>query len=257
MEHITSRTNPLIAHVRKLVSSAAYRREQGAFVCDSPKLLPEALLYGGAVRSVICTDGTALPPLPEGVRTVSVPPDLMRAISPAKTPQGVLCVCAIPERTLPRVLTGQRYLVLDGLQDPGNVGTILRTADAFGADGVFLLPGCAGLWHPKTVRATMGAAFRVPAWACTAAECAELFRRSGLPLYGAAARADAKDVRDADLSRFAAAIGNEGNGLSESVLAMCGETLRIPIRAECESLNAAVAAAVILWEAARKTDRRE
>ena len=250
MEWITSRTNPLTAHIRKLVTSASYREEQSAFVCDGPKLLREALQYG-VLRTVVATPGTPLPELPEGVRSVSVPPDLMRTLSPSKTPQGVLCVCAIPERTLPRTLDGRRYLVLDALQDPGNVGTILRTADAFGADGVFLLPGCAGLWHPKTVRATMGALFRVPAWACTAEAVSGLLRRSGLPLYGAALRADAADVRDVPLSRFAAAIGSEGNGLSQAVLSMCDAVVEIPMREHCESLNAAVAAAVILWEAAR------
>ena len=252
MERITSRGNPLIVHVRKLASSAPYSQSAGEFVCDGFKLSREALAHGVGVRAVICTDGTELPPLPPNVRTVCVPPDVMGAISPSKTPQGVLCVCAIPERPLPELLDGQCYLVLDGVQDPGNVGTMLRTADAFGADGVFLLDGCAGLWRPKTIRATMGAAFRVPAWRCTAAELQALLRRSDLPLYGAALRPDAQDVRDMDFTRFAAAIGSEGNGLSEEVLSMCGGAFKIPMREHCESLNASIAAAVILWEAARR-----
>ena len=251
MERIASRGNPLITHIRKLVSSASYQREQGAFVCDGPKLLKEALLHGVAVQTVLYTDGAELPALPESVRKVCVTPDILGAVSPAKTPQGVLGVCAIPERPLPPTLSGRRYLALDGVQDPGNVGTILRTADAFGADGVFLLNGCAGLWRPKTVRATMGAAFRVPAWNCETAELAALLKASGLPLYGAALRPDAKDVREVDFSRCAAAIGSEGNGLSQEVLSLCDSVFRIPMAARCESLNAAIAAAVVLWEAAR------
>ncbi|MBQ6206762.1 MAG: RNA methyltransferase [Oscillospiraceae bacterium] len=252
MERVTSRTNPLIAHARKLAASAPYSRTAGEFVCDGPKLLREALSHGVAVRTVICADGTEIPPLPSGVRTVSVPPDLMETVSPSKTPQGVLCVCATPERPLPETLSGRLYLVLDGVQDPGNVGTMLRTADAFGADGAFLLNGCAGLWRPKTIRAAMGATFRVPAWTCTAAELSALLRRSALPLYGAALRPDAKTMGDTDLSRCAVAIGSEGNGLSEEILSLCDAAFKIPMREHCESLNAAIAAAVILWEAARR-----
>ena len=252
MERVTSRANPLIARARKLVSSAPYSQREGAFVCDGFKLLREALSHGVSVQAVICADGVELPPLPPGTRTVRVPPDLMETVSPSKTPQGVLGVCEIPERPFPETLSGWLYLVLDGVQDPGNVGTMLRTADAFGADGAFLLNGCAGLWRPKTVRAAMGAAFRIPAWNCTAAELSALFRRSALPLYGAALRPDAGDVRDADLSRCAVAIGSEGNGLSEEVLSLCDGAFKIPMRERCESLNAAVAAAVVLWEAARR-----
>ena len=148
METITSRTNPLCTHLRKLSSSASYRRECGEFVCDSPKLLEEALLWQGAVHTVISTDSIPLPTLPAGVRHVRVPADVMRAVSPAQAPQGALAVCGIPERTLPEILDGRRYVVLDGVQDPGNVGTILRTADAFDVDGIFVLEGCADLYSP-------------------------------------------------------------------------------------------------------------
>ena len=117
METITSRTNPLCTHLRKLSSSASYRRECGEFVCDSPKLLEEALLWQGAVHTVISTDSIPLPTLPAGVRHVRVPADVMRAVSPAQTPQGALAVCGIPERTLPEILDGRRYVVLDGVQD--------------------------------------------------------------------------------------------------------------------------------------------
>lgn len=251
METITGRANPLCTHLRKLAASAAYRRKAGEFLCDSPKLLAEALLWGAELRTVVCTDPSVLPPLPGGVRAVWVPEDLMGTLSPAKTPQGVLSVCAIPDRPLPRALTGRRYAVLDNVQDPGNVGTILRTADAFGADGLFLLNGCADPYGPKTVRASMGAVFRCPAWACTLEELTALLKAGGLPLYGAALRDDTADVRRADLTRCALAIGSEGRGLSEETLAACDLTVKIPMSEHCESLNAAAAAAVLLWEAAR------
>lgn len=251
MERITSRGNPLCAHLRKLASSGSYRRERGEFLCDSPKLLEEALAHGGNLRTVVYTERAALPPIPAGVRQVIVPEDVMRSVSPAQSPQGVLSVCALPERPLPERLEGVRYVVLDGVQDPGNVGTILRTADAFGADGLFLVNGCADLYNPKTVRATMGAVFRCPVWSCGAEALQTLLVASGLPLYGAALRSDTADVREVDYSRCALAIGSEGRGLSPELLGICTRTVRIPMREHCESLNAAVAAAVLLWEARR------
>lgn len=248
MEIITSRANPLCTHLRKLAASGSYRRARGEFLCDSPKLLEEALTHGGVLRTVVCTEGTALPPIPEGVRQVSVPADVMKSVSPAQTPQGVLTVCALPERTLPERLEGARYVVLDGVQDPGNVGTILRTADAFDADGMFLVNACADLYNPKTVRATMGAVFRRPVWRCAPQELKALLAASGIPLYGAALRDDTVDARSMDYGRAAVAIGSEGRGLSEEMLSLCDRTIRLPMSGRCESLNAAVAASVLLWE---------
>jgi TrmH family RNA methyltransferase len=141
--------------------------------------------------------------------------------------------------------------VLDGVQDPGNVGTILRTADAFSLDGLFLVNACADLYSPKTVRASMGAVFRCPVWSCGAEELGGLLAQSGIPLYGAALRCDTEDVRSVDFSRAAVAIGSEGQGLSRELLSLCSRTVRIPMNSRCESLNAAAAAAVILWEMAR------
>ena len=179
----------------------------------------------------------------------------MRSVSPMETPQGVVFSCRFPDRGPPDRLEPDaqgrfRFLVLDGVQDPGNVGTILRTADAFGTR-VILLPGCADLWNPKTLRAGMGVHFRSVIYRCDLEELTVLLREAGLPLYGAALREDTADVRAVDLRRCAIAVGSEGRGLSTAVLAACGRTVRIPMDARCESLNAASAASVLLWEAAR------
>ena len=134
------------------------------------------------------------------------------------------------------------------MQDPGNVGTILRTADAFDCDGVFLVNACADPYSPKTARATMGAAFRRDVYQCTADELCALLQKSNLPLYGTALRNDTVSLRDAELSRAAVAIGSEGRGLSAEILSKCEKTIKIPMSPRCESLNAAVAASVVLWE---------
>ena len=250
-EKIVSRSNPLVKRLRLLAASGDFRREQGQFLCDSPKLVEEALRWGAAVRTVVCTDPAALPDLPAGVDLVTVSREVMEAASPAKTPQGVLCVCDLPDTALPQRLDGRRYVVLDGVQDPGNVGTVLRTADAFGADGLILLPGCADPFSPKTVRASMGAIFRCPVWQCEPDELKDLLRTCGIALYGAALRQDTVDARTVCYDRAAIAIGSEGRGLSPKVLDLCDATVRIPMEQRCESLNAAIAAAVLLWEAYR------
>ena len=257
METITSRTNPLCTHFRKLASSKGYREETGEFLCDSPKLLQEAALWGASVTALMYTEGAALPPLSDGAaRGGRVSESVMRAVSPRETPQGVVFSCRSmrhtpPERLEPDGRGRQRYLLLDGVQDPGNVGTILRTADAFGAT-VILLPGCADLNNPKTLRAGMGVHFRSVIYRCTLEKLTVLLREADLPLYGAALREDTADGRALDLRRCAMAVGSEGRGLSAAVLAACSQTVRIPMNKTCESLNAASAASVLLWEAARR-----
>lgn len=250
-EHITSRSNPLLTRVRKLQKNRAARQTAGEYLGDGVKLLEEALRWNAAVTTVICSEGLALPPVPDGVRCVLVPRDVMASVSPMEAPQGALFLARYPDLTPPDVLTGSRYLVLDGVQDPGNVGTIWRTADALGADGLFLLPSCADPFGPKTVRATMGAAFRLPVWECGIERLSALLQSASLPLYGTALRSDTADVRAVDLSRAAVVIGSEGRGISQPMLERCGKTLKIPMAARCESLNAAAAATVILWEMAR------
>ncbi|MCG4525553.1 RNA methyltransferase [Intestinimonas massiliensis] len=251
MERITSRKNELAAYIRKLSGSRSARRAAGEFVCDGPKLLAEALKWGAAVTTVVAEEGTSLPELPSAVRRVEVPADLLRSLSTTETPQGVLFLCRTPDLALPERLTGGRYMVLDGVQDPGNLGTVWRTADAFGADGLVLVHSCADPWSPKTVRATMGACFRLPVWEADLHTLQARLDEGGVPLYATALREDTEDLRAQDLRRCAVVIGSEGRGVSEETLALCGKTLKIPMRTRCESLNAAVAAAVVLWEMAR------
>lgn len=250
-ETITSRTNPLLGRVRKLNSRRTFRREEGAFAAEGPKLLGEALRWGGELEAVICASGVSLPELPARVRVAEVGDSLLASIADTESPQGIVFICKGKDLTISDRLTGGRYLVLDGVQDPGNVGTVWRTADAFGADGLILCGGCADPWNPKTVRATMGAVFRLPAYECTLEIAAERLAAAGLPLYAAALREDTVDVRSVPLDRAAVVIGSEGRGVSREALARCGKTVRIPMRDRCESLNAAVAASVVLWEMAR------
>ena len=248
-ERITSRRNPLAVRLKRLGTDKKARRAEGRFLCEGVKLVEEALRWGAEVELLAAAEGAALPPgLPPETRRVELSAELLDYVSTVDTPQGVLALCRTPETAPPAELPPGRYLVLDGVQDPGNVGTIWRTADAFGAQGLFLLPGCAEPFSPKTVRSTMGACFRLPVWEAELETLSALLGRAGLPLYATALRHDTEDLRSVPLDRAAVVIGSEGRGVSPAVLAACEKTLKIPMRDRCESLNAAAAAAVVLWE---------
>ena len=251
MEYITSRQNPLAVQLRRLNTSRSARRELGLFPGEGVKLLEEAVKAGVRLDTVVTARGMELPQLPPVRRQVEVPRDLLDSLCDTKTPQGVLFLAAMPALTAPERLEGGRWLVLDGLQDPGNVGTIWRTADALGADGLLLVHGCADPFAPKTVRATMGACFRLPVYELEGEELPGLLARSGLSLCATALREDTVDIKAAQLDRCAVVIGSEGRGVSPELLALSRQTVRIPMRPRCESLNAAAAAAILLWEMGR------
>lgn len=250
MEVITSRQNPLFQTIRKLNASAAFRRQKGLFVGEGPKLLEEAVKWGAVLETVVSVPGAVLPEVKAASR-VETPADVLRSLCDTETPQGVLFTCRLPDTALPDKLSPGRYLVLDGVQDPGNLGTVWRSADALGAAGLLLTGSCADPFSPKVVRATMGACFRLPVWKGEPEEVKDLLNKSGIPLYATALREDTEDVRRADLSKAAVVIGSEGRGVSEKMLSLSERTLKIPMEQRCESLNAAVAAAIVLWEGYR------
>lgn len=241
---ITSVHNPKVKEWCRL-HQKKHRDREGLFLIEGMHLVEEAH-RAGLIELLFSLKDQPRPPFDLPLCTLSEP--VMRKLTDSVSGSGIAALCRMPERTLS---APSRCILLDRIQDPGNVGTILRTADALGADGVFLLPGCADLYNPKTVRATMGAVFRLSAWTAEPQVLRELLDASGIPLYGAALREDTVDARDVDYDRCALAIGSEGRGLSETMLSLCDRTIRIPMRTRCESLNAAAAATVLLWEAAR------
>ncbi len=247
-ERITSRQNPLLRHVKKLLASHAYRNECGEYVGDGTKLLAEAARWDAGLRVVIAADGVTLCPLPPEARLVRVPPDVMDSVSQMQTPQGALFVCAMPPKR-PLELQGG-CLILDGIQDPGNLGTILRTADALEIP-VVLLEGCADPYGPKAVRATMGAIFRAPPQRASRAELVAQCRQKGIPLVAAALTPTALDLRHVPLADAAVVIGSEGRGICPELLDQADQTIIIPMNPRCESLNAATAAAIVLWQMKR------
>jgi TrmH family RNA methyltransferase len=243
-ERITSRKNPLLQQVRKLLSSRKARVEAGLFAADGTKLLEEAVKYWEGLETVILTDGVQVQ-VPEHVRVVRVPEDVMASISPMEAPQGALFVGRMPEKA--EFVPQRGMLILDGIQDPGNVGTILRTADAMDIP-VVLLDGCADPWSWKVIRSTMGASFRKPIMQATWEEVLSACRAADIPIGVTALSDRAVDIRSADLSRMALVIGSEGRGVRREVLDSADHELIIPMNPHCESLNAAIAAAIVMWE---------
>lgn len=245
-ERITSRKNPLLQQLRRLLQSRSEREAAGEYIADGTKLLAEAVRWiPERLRTVVVTESVDPGELPPHVRLVEVPDDVMAQLSPSKTPQGALFTCALPSMEAPSIQPGT--LILDGIQDPGNLGTILRTADAWDRP-VVLTPGCCDAFSHKTVRASMGAVFRTPPRFMSQEEVYGALRAAGIPLYVTALTPDALDVRQVALSKGAVVIGSEGKGVGEYFRTHADQTLIIPMTARCESLNAAVAAAVVLWQ---------
>ena len=244
-ERITSRKNPLLQQVKKLLSSGKARKEAGLFVSDGTKLLSEAVKYYlDNLETVILSDGIQAS-VPQHVRLVRVPGDVMESISPMQTPQGALFVCRLPEKTQFQPQEGM--LLLDGIQDPGNLGTMLRTADALGVP-VALLEGCADPYSHKVVRSSMGAVFRTPVIQTTWAEVTACCKAAGIPVAVTALSDRASDIRSAEVKKMAVVIGSEGQGVRKEILESADAELIIPMTAHCESLNAAVAASIVMWQ---------
>ena len=246
MEYLTSRKNNLIAHLRRLGTERDYRRSCGEYLCDGFKLLREAMLWNAEITAVLWSEEPEL--MPSCAAQYRVPPELLDYVSPLKHAEHVLFSVAI--RPWPEHVPG-RTLVLETIQDPGNLGTILRTANALGMDSVILTGECADIYNPKTVRATMGAVFRQPFYEMELVAMRAFLRDHGKCLYGAALSDKANDIRSVNLHDAAVAIGSEGSGLSPAMRALCDGELIIPMREQCESLNAAVAAAIVMWELSR------
>ena len=248
MDTITSRKNVYIQHLRRLSTDASYRDSEREYVCEGMKPLREALEYGADVRSVLWKETPEALSGLENVRQYIAPAELFDYASTMTNSPGPIFTVSMPEFDR-KAISGA--VVLENVQDPGNVGTVIRTANAFGIDAVILTGACADLYNPKAVRSTMGAVFRQRVLKTDIDGLRKILEENGLKLYGAALSDSASDIRQAKLTNAAAAIGSEGKGLSAELLEMCDEQIIIPMDPCSESLNAAVAASLVMWEMVR------
>jgi TrmH family RNA methyltransferase len=252
---ISSVANPKIKLIRNLHARRAVREAEGLFVVEGVRLIEEAVRASGAPQLALFVDGldaraqAALEQLrARGAAIELATPQVMAAASGAETPPGLLAVVPIPALSPPAPLT--LALVVDGLRDPGNLGTILRTADAAGVQVVYLAPGTVDAYNPKVVRGAMGAHFHVPILAPGWEGLAQ--RLAGLALWLAEARA-AQTYQQVDWrSPSALIIGAEAAGPSQAARRLAPGRVSIPMPGQAESLNAAVAGGIILFEAARQ-----
>ncbi len=253
MERITSVKNPAIRGLKALRDGKG-RAESGCFLVEGEVMIAEALSCGLRAQVLLADEahaGAAERFADSGARICVAPRSVLEAVCDTRTPQGV-CAAFTQPAPVPLDAAPDRIVALDGTQDPGNVGTIWRTADAAGFQGMLFGPGCADPLSPKVQRAAMGSGFRVP-----------FMRADDLPAALAALRARgyavlASDLHGADFyrrpdpgRRFALVIGNEARGISDAVREAATTLVRLPMRGGAESLNAAVAAGIMMYELMR------
>lgn len=268
--HIASRDNPKIKLYLKLLSSRKARQNEGKFVIEGARLCADAIAeYKNGRLSIYAAFAS-----PSAVKKYSefIDPELFGECRDGKfftldealadkicntgTSQGIFIIAGMPDNILDpeRIKSNGRYLILDNVQDPGNLGTILRTADAVGADGVILSNSCCDLYNPKTVRATMGSLFRLSIYIYDDFErLCSIFEKLGIKTMAAVTDKNAVSVEDAVYSDgCAVVIGNEGRGIPDGHVRLCREKITIRMRGNTNSLNAAMAAGIILWEMTEK-----
>jgi RNA methyltransferase, TrmH family len=267
VRNIESKDNARLKELRKALGAPA--RGPGALVgIEGPKLIEEALRAGLRVKTIFIAQGDRVTDraseqilealsLPRETEILHLPKKLLDQALATETPQSIAALIEPPQWTWEHLLGSRRnsaplVIVLASLQDPGNLGTILRSAEAFGATGVVSLPGTVSAWNAKAVRASAGSVFRVPLIAAEIDECIPRLHGAGLAIFAALSQG-AQQAHSADLARpVALIIGNEGNGVPGALAARADSTITIPFPGPVESLNAAVAASVLLYEASRQ-----
>ena len=246
METLTSLKNPRVALWRSLKDRKA-RKETGLFLVEGRKMVAEALASRFDVETVLCdaAQTEAFAPLLNQCETVLLPEHVLAAVCDTKTPQGIAAVVRMHTETR----QGPRLVALDGVQDPGNVGTILRTADAAGFDGLLLSEQCADIFSPKVLRATMGSIFRMGVTVTPdLPDLLKHLREQGYSVISSQLDGTPFYQREGVAAQFVLVIGNEGNGLLPGTVAAADKAVRIPMAAGVDSLNVAAASAVAFWQ---------
>ncbi len=247
---ITSRENKIFKTAR-LLKTQKGRNEKGMFMIEGIRSVKDALIKGIKPQCLIINDGTSLAFSAE-CSVYTFAPRLFNEIAETVSPQGVIALCYMEKNTLKDISSlGKSCVVMcEALQDPGNIGTIIRTAHAADCGGVVLTKGCCDLYNPKIVRATMSGLFSIPVVQGEESKYViEYFKAEGYKIVAGALTSNAVDFYDSDLSgKTLIIIGNEGNGVEKGTLALCDSVLKIPMRSDAESLNAAVAASVMMYE---------
>lgn len=254
---ITSTGNAKVKHMIQLGKKARERKKEGVFLVEGMKMFRETprdrLVQTFVSESFLQEPGHEA--LLEGIRWEAVKDSVFTQMSDTLTPQGILSVVRQQERTVEELFAGERplLLILEDLQDPGNVGTIFRTAEGAGVSGIIMTRNCVDIYHPKTVRATMGSIYRMPFLCVEELEpVLKRMKEKGIVTFAAHLKGQETYDREDYCRGTAFLIGNEGNGLSSWLSRQADRKIRIPMEGQLESLNASVAAAILMYEAARQ-----
>ncbi len=253
---ITTRKNPLVKERAKLNASSSERRAQGCFIAEGARLTEDAAKSGVKIKELYYTEA-AYKKYKKYIDTAAnvsdniyvVEEHVADLLSSTKSSQGVFAVCEMGYNLNAEELTG-RVLTLENIQDPLNMGTILRTAEALGIGEILLVGECCDVISPKVLRASMGAVFRAKfVHAKSADEARKLLDKYEYKLLGAVPLNTASRITDIKFNeKITVAIGNEGNGLTEEMKSLCDDLVTIPMKGRAESLNAATSASIIMWE---------
>ncbi|MFS0865216.1 TrmH family RNA methyltransferase [Fredinandcohnia sp. 179-A 10B2 NHS] len=247
MKRIESIKNPQIKQWKKLHTKKE-RDLTGTYIIEGFHLVEEALKNKAVVRELIISEGIDLPANwnLDNLSITVVTDQIMKEISDTETSQGVAAVCE-QYSTINNIVSFSKFLLLDAVQDPGNVGTMIRTADAVGIDAVIIGEGSVDVYNSKVIRSTQGSIFHIPIIKGNLSETIEQLKKNGIKIFGTSLK-NAINYKEAEITdSFALIVGNEGKGVNSSLLEMTNQNLYIPIYGKSESLNVAVAAGILLY----------
>jgi len=250
MKRIESKQNALVKHWKKLVSAKKERDKTGEYIVEGFHLTEEALKNKDQVIHIIKREDVEIPRewSLDDVYLVEVTDSVAKEIAETETSQGIFAHCKQREISGSEQAKWSKVLLVDSVQDPGNIGTMIRTADACGIDAVILGKGCADLYNPKTLRSAQGSHFHLPVIRGNLAEWIEKLKERHIPVFGTALE-NAVDYRKLDKTEsFALLVGNEGSGVHQALLEKTDQNVVIPIFGQAESLNVAVATGILLYK---------
>ena len=262
-DKITSKKNDTIKKIKKLIELASYRRKESQYVIEGIRLCKDALLSKVNIDSIYYTEEAYSKHekeinmfLKNDIKSYVIDKDIFEKISDTKCSQGVLCLCNMLDKqdSTDKINKEGKYIILENIQDPGNLGTILRTAEAIGINNIIISKNSCDIYSPKVLRSSMGAIFRLTIKIVVdIREEIKSLKNEGIKTYAAVPLRGALDITKISKNNdIAVAIGNEGNGLTNETIDICTACVTIPMEGKAESLNAAMAAGIIMWEMVRK-----
>ncbi len=257
MTFISSKDNQNIKNAVKLKKSAKYRCKTQSFVAEGVRVCYDAMLSNAEISAFFVTEEASQKNNSKyselekyADKTFVVTPEIFSLISDTETPQGFLCVIKALDKInlFDTIKNGRKFLALDNVQDPNNLGTILRSAEAFGLSGIVMSSDCCDIYSPKVVRGSMGAVFRLPFMTCNSI-ADFLSENPTLNSFAAVVDSDAEPITNVSFNDTCiVVVGNEGNGLKNETIKACKHKITIPMNGKAESLNASTAASIIIWE---------